>query len=78
MEQQPQRARASSTVTLRHTTLGRTSLDTTSAERRDLYLKTNNSYNKETFMTAAEFEPTIPDSERPQTNSQKKPGIYVT
>jgi hypothetical protein len=36
------------TITLRHTTLGRTPLDGWSARRRDLYLTTHNTHNRQT------------------------------
>ena len=48
-----------SRCTLRHTILGRTPLDESSARRRDLYLTT---------YPPAGFEPAIPTSERPQTH----------
>jgi hypothetical protein len=38
------------TITLRHTTLGRTPLDEWSARRRDLYLTTHNTHNRQTSM----------------------------
>jgi hypothetical protein len=57
------------TMTLRHTTLGRTTLDGWSACRRDLYLTTNNTHKRQTSMPPAGFEPTIPASERPQTHA---------
>jgi hypothetical protein len=56
------------TITLRHTTLGRTPLDEWSARCRDLYLTTHNTHNRQTFMPPAGFEPTIPANERPQTH----------
>ena len=56
-------------ITLRHTTLGKTPLDELPARRRDLYLKTHNTHKKQTSMTPAGFEPTIPVSERPQTHA---------
>jgi len=52
-------------ITLRHTTLGRTSLEEWSARRRDLYLTTHNSYKRQISMPPAGFEPAIPASERP-------------
>jgi hypothetical protein len=57
------------TITLRHTTLGRTPLDECSARRRDLYLTTHNTHKGQTSMPLAEFEPAIPASERPQTQA---------
>jgi len=38
------------TITLRHTTFGRTRLEEWSASRRDLYLTTHNNHKKETSM----------------------------
>jgi hypothetical protein len=58
-----------STITLRHTTLARTPLDEGSARRRDLYLTTHNTHNRQTSMPTAGFQPTILKSERPQTNA---------
>ena len=49
----------------RHTTLGKTPLYEWSVSRRDLYLTTNNTHNRQTSMPPAGFEPTIPASERP-------------
>jgi hypothetical protein len=57
------------TITLRHTTLGGTPLDEGPARRRDLYLTTHNTHNRQTSMPPAGFEPTIPVSERPQTHA---------
>ena len=53
--------------TQRHTTVGRTPLDEWSARRRDLYLTTHNTHNRQTSMPPAGFEPTISAGERPQT-----------
>jgi hypothetical protein len=39
-------------ITLRHTILGRTPLDECSARRRDLYLKTHNTHNRQTDIRA--------------------------
>jgi hypothetical protein len=52
----PARAMASSSTrflahTQRRTTVGRTPLDEWSACRRDLYLKTHNTHNRQTYMT---------------------------
>jgi hypothetical protein len=57
------------TITLRHTTLGRTPLDEWPARRRDLYLTTYNTHNRQTSMPPVGCEPTIPVSERPQTHA---------
>jgi len=53
-----------STITLRHTTLGRTPVEEWSARRRDLYLTTQNTHNRQTSMPPTGFEPAIPASER--------------
>jgi len=50
------------TITLRHTTLGRT-----------VYLTTNYTHNRPTFMLRGGFEPSIPASERPQTHALARP-----
>ena len=50
-----------------HTTVGRTPLDEWSARRRDLYLTTHNTHNRQTSMSPVGFEPTISAGERPQT-----------
>jgi hypothetical protein len=58
------------TVTrFRHTTFGRTPLDEGPACRRDLYLTTHNTHNRQTSMPPVGFEPTILVSERPQTHA---------
>ena len=53
--------------TRRHTTVSRTPLDEWSARRRDPYLTTHNTPNRQTSMPPAGFEPTISAGERPQT-----------
>ena len=68
----PTRAMASSFMrfldhTQRRITVGRTPLDEWSARRRDLYLTTHNTHNRQTSMPPVGFEPTISASERPQT-----------
>ena len=69
---EPTRVMASSFLRfLDHThlriTVGRTPLDELSARRRDLYLTTHNTHNRQTFMPPVGFEPTISAGERPQT-----------
>jgi len=54
---------------LRHTTVGRNPLDEESARRRDLHLTTHFAHKRQTSMSPAEFELTIPASERPQTHA---------
>ena len=57
-----------SSITLRHTTLGRTPLGEWSAHHRDPYLTTHNTHKRETSSSPAGFEPAIPADERPQTH----------
>jgi hypothetical protein len=60
----------SNTHTHTHTyTLGRIPLDEWSVRRRDLYLTTHNTRNRQTRWPPAEFEPAVPASERPQNNA---------
>jgi hypothetical protein len=47
------------TITLRHTTVGRTPLDERLTPLRDLYLTTHNIQHRETCMPAAGFEPAV-------------------
>jgi hypothetical protein len=56
------------TITLRHSTVGRTPLDEWSGLRRNLYLSKHNTHKKETSMPPAGFGPAIP-SERPQIHA---------
>ena len=53
--------------TQRRTTFGMTPLDSWSALRRDLYLTTHNTHNRQTSMPPVGFEPTVSACERPQT-----------
>ena len=53
--------------TQRRSTVGRTPLDEWAARRRDLYLTTHNTHDRQTSMPSVEFEPTISAGERPQT-----------
>jgi hypothetical protein len=48
-------------------TVGRTPLDECSTRRRDLYLTTHNTQNRQTSISPAVFEPPIPASEWPKT-----------
>ena len=50
-------------------TLGKIPLDEWSARRRDLYLTTHNTHNRQTFITPAGFEPSVPANERLQTHT---------
>ena len=67
-------------MTLRHTTLGRTSLDKWSAHPRDLYLTTH-MHERQTSIPPAGFEPTISASEPLQTHALYRAateiGIYL-
>jgi hypothetical protein len=58
-----------SAITLRHTTLGRTSLDEWSTRHRDLYLTTHNTHKRQTSTPPERFEPAVPASERPPTHA---------
>jgi hypothetical protein len=51
--------------TRRRSTVGRTPLDEWSARRRDLYLTTHDTHNRQISMTPVGFEPTISPVERP-------------
>jgi len=53
--------------TQRRTTVGRTPLDEWSARRRDLYLTTHNTHNRQISIPPVGLEPIISASERPQT-----------
>ena len=53
--------------TQRRITVGRTPLDEWSARRRDLYLTTHNTHNRQKSMPPVGFETTISAGERPQT-----------
>jgi hypothetical protein len=53
--------------TQRRTTVGRTPLGEWSARRRDVYLTTHNTHNRQISMPLVGFEPTISAGERPQT-----------
>jgi len=57
-----------STITLRHTTLGRPPLDVGKARNRDVYLTTHTSHKRETSTPPAGFKPTILESQ--QLNTQ--------
>ena len=66
----PKRAMASSFLgfldhTQRRITVGRTPLDAWWVRRRDLYLTTHNTHNRQTSMPPAGFEPTFSAGERP-------------
>jgi len=54
------------TITLRHTTLGRTPLDEWSARRKELYLTT---HNRQTYTLPAGFKTKLPASERQQIHA---------
>jgi hypothetical protein len=51
----------------RRATFGRTPLDGWSIRRRDLYLTTHNTHNRQTSMPSVGFESTISAGERPKT-----------
>jgi hypothetical protein len=55
-------------ITLKHATLSRTPLGEWSARRRNLYLTTHSTHERQTSMLPAGFELAIPASKRPQTH----------
>jgi hypothetical protein len=61
------------TMTLRHTTLGRTPLDEWSARRSDIYLTTHNNHNRQIYMPPVGFELTTLANERQQTHKYARP-----
>ena len=69
------------TITLRHTTVGRTPLDEWLAGLRGLYLTTHNTHNRHASMPPVGFEPTISAGEWPKTLYRAATGTgrpYVT
>ena len=71
----PTRAMVSSYLRLldhtrRRITVGRTPLDEWSARRRDLYLTTHNTHNRQTSMRPVGFEPTISAGKQPQNYAE--------
>jgi len=63
--------------TITHTTLGTASLDKWSARRRDFYLTTHNTHKRQISMPPTGFEPTIPESSRPQTYALDRAGTGI-
>jgi len=61
--------------TQRRITDGRTPLDEWSARRRDLYLTTHNTHNRQISMAPVGIETTISAGERPQTNALNRAAI---
>jgi hypothetical protein len=57
------------TITLRHTTFGRTPLDKWSTRHRDLNLIAHNTLKRQTSMPPAGFETAIPATDWPQTHA---------
>ena len=62
------------TITLGHTTFGRTPLYKWLTRHRDLYLTTHDTNNRQPSMPPAGFEPAIPASERPQSHVLDRAG----
>ena len=69
--------------TQRRTTVGRTPLDERSARRRDLYLTTHDTHNRQISMPPVGFEPTISAGERPEAARLLRswvlipPGVWI-
>ena len=61
--------------TQRRNTVARIPLDEWSARRRDLYLTTHNTHNRQTSIPSAGFEPTISAGELSQTYALDRPAI---
>jgi len=57
--------------------LGKTPLNEGSALRRDLYLTTHNTPNRQTSMSSVGFEPTMTPNERPQTHALEHAVIQI-
>jgi hypothetical protein len=70
------------TITLRHTTVGRTPLDEWSARRRDLYLTTHNTHRRQTSMLQGGFSnPQYQQASGRRSTPYTKPlviGRYIT
>jgi hypothetical protein len=68
--------------TQRRITVGRTPLDKRSARRRDLYLTTHNTHNRQTSMAPVSFKLTISAGERAQIYALDRAatgtGAYIT
>ena len=63
--------------TQRRSTVGRNPLDEWSASRRDLYLTTHDTHNRQISMPPVEFEPTISAGERPQAAHLLKSWVQI-
>ena len=63
--------------TQRRTTVGMTPLDERSARRRDLYLTTHDTHNRQISMPPVGFEPTISAGERPSKNQVEMFKVYL-
>ena len=64
-------------ITIRHNTLGRIPLGEWSARRRDVYLTTHNTHNRQTSMPPVGFESTVPASARPHTHALEGSSIGI-
>ena len=63
--------------TRRRSTVGRTPLDEWSAYRRDLYLTTHDTHNRQISMPPVGFEPKISAGERPQAAHQLRSSVRI-
>ena len=61
----------------RRNTVGRTPLDEWSARRRDLYLTTHDTHNRQISMPPVGFEPTISAGERPAAAHLLKSWVQI-
>ena len=69
---------ASPSHSIRHSTLGSTPLDEWSAYHRGLYLKTHNTYNRQTRMSPAGFKPPVPPCKWPQIHTLDRMAIGIS
>ena len=63
--------------TQQRSTVGRNPLDEKSARRRNLYLTTHDTHNRQISMPPVGFEPTISAGERPQADHSSR-GVLPT
>jgi hypothetical protein len=64
-------------ILLKNTTVGRTPQDERSARRRDFYLTTQNTHNRQASMPPAGFELTFPATVRPQTHALDRTATVI-
>jgi hypothetical protein len=65
-------------IILRNTTFVRTPLDEWSVRRRDFYMTTHNTHNRQTSMPPAGFETPVPASEQPQAHTLDRAATVIS